>query len=85
MIYAIVEKYGYLKTPQFWVNIKTKDSDGSSRIGPFKSLKQCGKFLSTYPAEMPVIFKNYHGWDQDEKMITETLETHNFKAFGGAA
>ena len=80
-VYAIVEKYGYLKTPQFWVNTKKEGSDGSSRIGPFKSLKQCGQFLKTYPAEMPVIFKNYHGWDQNENMITESIESYNFKFF----
>jgi hypothetical protein len=85
MLYAIIEKYGYLKTPQFWINIKKQGSDGSSRIGPFKSLKQCGIFLRTYPPEMPIILKNYHGWDQNEKMVIETAESYNFKAFGAAS
>jgi hypothetical protein len=81
-IVATIEKYGYLKTPQFWVNIKTIGTDGGSRIGPFKSLKQCGNFLRTYPAEMPVTLIHYLGWDSEERMIRESVETYNFKAFG---
>jgi len=81
IVYAVIEKYGYLKSPQFWVNVKN-DQGGSSRIGPFKSLKQCGVFLRSYPKEMPVIFEHLLGWDNNEKMIRETTNGYNFKFFG---
>ena len=81
-LHAIVEKYGYLKTPQFWVNLKVLGTDGSERIGPFKSLKQCGNYLKNYSPELPVTFKHYLGWDKNENMMTETLESYNFKLFG---
>ena len=79
---ATIEKFGYLKTPQFWVTIKKTGTDGSSRIGPFKSLKQCGNFLRTYPAEMPVVFRHFLGWDENERMIEQSSESYNFKLFG---
>lgn len=79
---ATVEKYDYLKTPQFWVTVKKTGTDGSSRIGPFKSLKQCGNHLITYSPDMPVYFKNYIGWDENEKMVITTAESYNGKAFG---
>jgi hypothetical protein len=81
-IFAIIEKYGYLKTPQFWITIKKQDAEGSSRIGPFKSLKQCGIHLKTHSPDMPVYFKHYLGWDQNETMIMTTTESYNAKAFG---
>ena len=82
--YAIIEKYAYLKTPQWWVNV-SNDLGGSSRIGPFRSLKAGGRFLRTYSPDLPVTVKIFHGWDENENMIIETLESYNFKLFGGAA